>query len=186
MNRTGSTSYTKTVSVLLLFIACLVAGTIYAAHFLQRQRVAPTNNQTTKGEPAQHTTHETTSSAGAPVNSPQPGDNKGDGSNSSMLLTPTGDFVSNHNPNLSGKPAPNTMTSVCTTTPGAQCQITFSKDGVVKSLPSQTTDRGGSTYWYWKLQDIGITAGSWKIMATASLDGKAVSATDALPLTVNQ
>jgi hypothetical protein len=101
-------------------------------------------------------------------------------------VVPTGDFVSNHHPNLSGSPAPNTMTSVCTTTPGASCKISFTNTstGVVKSLPSQTTDAGGSTYWGWKLQDIGLSAGTWKIQATAGSGDQAKVATDPMDLVV--
>ena len=102
------------------------------------------------------------------------------------LLVPSGNFVSNHRPNLSGVPAPNTMESVCNTTPGARCKISFTKDGVTKSLPEQTTDSGGATYWSWKLQDVGLTEGSWKIQAIATLNGQSKDASDALDLVVSQ
>lgn len=100
------------------------------------------------------------------------------------LYVPSGNFVSNHHPNLSGSPAPNTIASVCNTTPGASCKIVFSKDGVTKELPSQVTDANGSAYWTWKLQDIGLTAGSWKIQAIASLNGQTKDASDALDMVV--
>jgi hypothetical protein len=106
---------------------------------------------------------------------------------SSTLLIPTGDFVSNHNPNLSGSPSPNTMTSVCDTTPGATCSISFYENAVVKSLPSHIVDSSGSTYWInWKLQDIGLTAGSWKIQAIATMNGQSKTADDATRLTVSE
>lgn len=102
------------------------------------------------------------------------------------VVAPTGEFVSNHHPNLGGSPAPNTMTSVCTTTVGVSCKITFTNTstGTVKSLPSQTTDAGGSTYWDWKLQDIGLTAGTWKIQAVASYGSQTKTATDIMDLEV--
>lgn len=104
-----------------------------------------------------------------------------------VLLAPSGDFVSNHSPNLSGSPAPNTETSVCNTTPGASCKITFTKSGVTKSLPAQTADPNGFVSWNsWKLQDIGLSAGSWKIQAIASLNGQTKTASDALDLVVAQ
>src|SRR5690606_17218727 len=103
---------------------------------------------------------------------------------SANLITPFGNFVSNHRPNLSGSPAPNTLSSVCNTTPGASCTISFTKDGTTKSLPAQTADANGATYWNWKLQDIGLTTGTWKVQANASLNGQTKSASDALDLVV--
>lgn len=102
------------------------------------------------------------------------------------LLTPTGDFVSNHHPNLSGSPAPNKMSSVCTTTPGASCTINFvnTHDQTKKSLPAKTADAGGSMYWDWKLQDIGLNSGTWHIEAVANLNSQAKTASDALDLVV--
>lgn len=103
-------------------------------------------------------------------------------STSASLLKPTGAFVSNHHSRLSS--GYNTQQSVCTTTPGATCAITFMKDGVTKSLQAQQTDKGGSAYWSWKLQDIGLTAGDWAVQATATLNGQTQSASDALKLEV--
>jgi len=102
------------------------------------------------------------------------------------LTTPLGNFVSDHHPNHGGSPAPNTITSVCSTTPGATCIISFTMNGVTKSLPKQTVDAGGSTYWNnWTLQSVGLTAGSWKIQATATLNGQTATATDAMDLVVS-
>ena len=57
---------------------------------------------------------------------------------------------------------------------------------MVKSLPAQTTDAGGATYWNWKLQDYGLTAGTWKITAIAKLNGQTQTATDATNLEISQ
>ncbi|HET7060328.1 MAG TPA: hypothetical protein VFH99_03385 [Candidatus Saccharimonadales bacterium] len=103
-----------------------------------------------------------------------------------VLLAPFGNFVSNHHPNLSGSPAPNTMSSVCNTTPGASCKIIFTKDGTTKELVSQTADANGSVYWNWKLQDIDLSSGSWKIQAITSLNGQTKTASDAMDLVVTQ
>jgi hypothetical protein len=78
------------------------------------------------------------------------------------------------------------MTSVCNTTPNASCQISFTNGGTKKSLPAQVTDAGGVTYWYCKLQDIGLTAGNWTVSATSSLDGISLSSTDPITLVVSQ
>lgn len=97
---------------------------------------------------------------------------------------PSGNFVSNHYPNLSGSPAPNQMQSTCNTTPNAKCQIIFTNGSITKSLPAQTADKEGAVYWSWKLQDIGLTAGTWHIQAVASLDGQTQTVNDALNLGV--
>lgn len=120
--------------------------------------------------------------------SAQPGDSKSlTNANADVaLITPAGNFVSNHHPNLSGSPAPNLISSVCNTTPGATCTIIFTKDNIQKSLPSQTTDSGGSAYWNWRLQDIGLTIGSWEITAKATLNTQSKTAGDAQNLEVAQ
>lgn len=101
--------------------------------------------------------------------------------------SPTGDFVSNHHPNLSGSPAPNTETSSCTTTPGVQCQIRFTMNGTTIELPAQTTDGNGSTLWSnWTLQSIGLTQGTWQVTAVAINGNNEVSAQDPINLVVSQ
>lgn len=105
-------------------------------------------------------------------------------SSTATLFTPSGQFISNHHPNLSGSPAPNTIASVCNTTPGAGCKIIFTMGGNTKSLPSHDADANGTAYWSWKLQDIGLTAGTWKVQAVASLNGQTKSASDAMDLVV--
>jgi hypothetical protein len=98
---------------------------------------------------------------------------------------PTGDFVSDHHPNLGGSPAPNTETSSCTTTVGVECQIRFTMNGVTKELPVQTTDGDGSTLWSnWTLQSIGLTQGSWQVTAVAINGSNEVTAQDPLQLVV--
>lgn len=100
------------------------------------------------------------------------------------LMQPLGQFVSNHRPNLSGQPAPNTISSVCQTTSGATCTITFTLGNTVKSLPKQSTDKGGYTYWEWRLQDIGLTTGIWQVEAVATLGSQQQTATDPMNLEV--
>lgn len=97
---------------------------------------------------------------------------------------PTGTFVSNHRPNLDGDPAPNTLTSTCTTTPGVDCYIRFTNQDTIKQLPTIRTDADGNVVWNWKLQDIGLTAGEWKITAVAVNGNNEASASDALSLVV--
>jgi hypothetical protein len=103
-----------------------------------------------------------------------------------MLNTPTGIFVSNHHPNLSGSPAPNQINSDCTTTSGATCTIVFTKGSAVKSLPPEITDNGGSAYWTWRLQDIGLTEGTWKVQAKATFGSQTKTAYDLMDLVVKE
>jgi len=93
-------------------------------------------------------------------------------------ITPFGNFVSNHSPNLDGSPNPRTVQSVCNTSAGAKCSIEFIKDGVVKSLEAQTTDGTGATYWNWDVDQAGLTPGTWKIKAIATLNGQTATAED--------
>lgn len=98
---------------------------------------------------------------------------------------PVGTFVSNHRPNLGGNPAPNTENSTCSTTPGVQCQIRFYGNGVTKSLPVKRVSQNGNTSWVWKLQDIGLTRGTWVVKAFAINGNKTASSQDATNLVIS-
>ena len=102
----------------------------------------------------------------------------------SEIVTPLGTFVSNHEPNLSGSPAPNLIVSTCRTSPGVSCTITFTQNGITKSLPMKITDSNGNADWTWKLQDIGLTAGDWKIAAVAKSGNATKTADDVMVLKV--
>ncbi|HEX3568965.1 MAG TPA: hypothetical protein VHT70_04815 [Candidatus Saccharimonadales bacterium] len=177
---------------LLLAIVIIVLGAaaiLYAWHRHSKinTTLSPTANSATKGEPAASASASPNTTSSTSTN--QPGDDKsstGSSTPTATLVDITGNFVSNHHPNLSGKPAPNIIQSTCTTTEGATCQIIFTMGSVTKMLPAQVTDRGGSTYWTWKLQDIGLTAGSWHIQAKATLGTQVKTADDALTLEVQQ
>lgn len=178
-----------------LLICVLVAAVTITALELTNtthwfhHRTFVTASAATKGIPASSTKSATskkdskqrTAPAGSAANAPQTTSAAPD----TRLFAPTGPFVSNHRPNLSGQPAPNTINSVCNTTSGAMCQIIFTKDNVTKSLPAQLTDEGGATYWNgWKLQDVGLTAGTWHITAKATLGSQTETSTDALNMVV--
>ena len=108
-------------------------------------------------------------------------------STTAVLLQPSGDFVSNHHPDLSGSPSPNVLTSVCNTTPGATCQIFFNMNNAVRSLPMKTANSGGSVFWQnWSLQSINLYQGSWKISVVAKLGDQTKTAFDPMDLTVQQ
>jgi hypothetical protein len=187
--------FTKFFSWPLIILAVVILGLIVIAvleftntinflHGSKKPLNVSTGSSETKGEPEQSTS----SQSPASNQNTESEDNKTpvntNSSANSTLLEPTGNFVSNHHPNLSGSPAPSQMSSTCNTTPGATCQISFIKDGVVKTLPRQVTDRGGATYWSWKLQDLSLTEGAWQIKATATLNGQMKMANDAINLEV--
>ncbi len=100
------------------------------------------------------------------------------------LKTPSGSFVSNHRPSLSGSSAPSTEQSVCNTTPGASCEITFKKGGETKSLMPQPADSEGNVYWSWDVQQAGFSAGAWKVTAIAKLGDKIQTTVDQLEFEV--
>ncbi len=122
---------------------------------------------------------------------PQASDKSNDGvaletnQSSLTLQEPFGTFVSNHSPSLSGSAELRQEQSVCNTTPGAKCAMTFTNNsGVVKSLPVQTADSNGAVYWTWDVKVAGFTTGAWKITATADLNGQTKSASDQINLNV--
>ena len=143
----------------------------------------PSQPRTDSPNPTKDTTSDVPGSTAPTPESPkqdQPKPPSGD-----PPITPYGGFVSNHHPNLSGKPAPATVVSVCNTTPGAMCYIEFtSSSGVVKKLDAQTTDGNGGTYWSWDIRDAGLTAGSWSIKAIAMLNNQTATAKDVQNLEV--
>ncbi|HET8669082.1 MAG TPA: hypothetical protein VFM05_00200 [Candidatus Saccharimonadales bacterium] len=139
-----------------------------------------TGGSNTKGESNDNANKE-------PAPSDQTTDNKDSGaaSTSTELLVPSGTFVSNHRPNLDNDPRPNTIQSVCVTTPGASCTILFKKGSTIKQLPVQTTDKEGAAYWTWTLQDIGLAEGNWSIEAKATLHDQVKVAQDPIHLEVS-
>lgn len=101
------------------------------------------------------------------------------------VAAPSGVFVSNHKPNLGGSPTPNSINSTCHTSPNISCEIQFSKNGVVKVLGPNTTGSDGYVSWDWKLQDIGITEGTWQITAVAKSGNNTNSTKDQIMLEVS-
>lgn len=100
------------------------------------------------------------------------------------LASPTGSFASNHHPSLEEIDDASGEESVCVTTPGASCTITFTKDGIVKTLGSKKVDVTGTVIWKWDVKTAGFTVGTWEIVATATLDGQTRSTTDLQKLEV--
>ena len=178
------------IIALVIIVAAIVVVILEltnVTHFFHKRPQPITASSYTKGQgtstkvPSTNTTtHSTTPSSMAN----QPGDQKSNdgGTTGPAPVAPSGDFVSAHTVSTS-----TSLTSVCNTTPGANCEISFtSSDGTVKVLTEETTDRGGAAYWNnWTPSSIGITAGSWTIKAIATLNGQTAASTDARPLVVS-
>lgn len=178
-----------TIAVGIVAITGIFTGVVVSLnHHRTNNSNAVTASPYTKGQPHNSGTKNNkstnNSSPKTPNTSAQNNQNISS-SQQSYLIAPYGSFVSDHSPNLSGSPHPNLINSVCSTNPGVACQISFSNGSTTKYLPSQTTDAGGSTYWTWHLQDIGLTVGSWKIIAKATLGSQTKTTTDPMPLQVS-
>jgi hypothetical protein len=137
-----------------------------------------------KGEPQTNT-----SSSSMPTDTAQPGDNKSDsgGSSTASVITPSGSFVSAHGTSEHPVPLSASLASVCNTTPGVSCKITFtSTTGITKSLDAETTDRGGSAYWNsWTPASIGLSAGTWQVKAVATSGSQTKTASYAMDLVLS-
>jgi hypothetical protein len=181
---------------LALLIAAVILVVILLAYFIPKaynsvkasHPTTKTANQSTKGEgddtvvPGPDGNTDGQSGTGTTNGNDKKPD--GDPSSGATLVAPTGNFVSNYAPSLAVESGRNVIQSVCNTTPGATCRITFTRGTETKSLEKRTTDKGGTAYWTWTLQDVGLTEGSWKITAVADLNGSSKSTTDTLSLEV--
>ena len=185
----------------IILVLLVAGGSGCYWKFIRKHPPAVTANQNTKGEPLSPTPGSKSSgssgAAGASASPASSAASAGSGTQSNTsskqdqspppttnvtLDPPSGDFVSSHTISLS---APEQ--SVCNTTPGATCTITFAQGSTSKSLAVENTDRGGSAYWNgWTPKSIGLTPGSWTIQATATLNGQSKTGTDARNLEVTQ
>jgi hypothetical protein len=177
------------VGLVVIVIAALELTN--TTHLLHKKNVTintPTSGGSSvneqKGEP------QTSNSSTRPAtDASQPGDTKSNSGASSVanLIAPTGDFVSAHGTSEHPIPLSATLASVCNTTPGVSCKITFTApDGTTKALSSQITDRGGSAYWNsWTPANIGLSAGTWQVKAVVTSGSQTKTATDAMELVVS-
>jgi cytoskeletal protein RodZ len=147
------------------------------------------------GKPAAVASNPTNTSTSPNPNPNVPGGTTGSGvSSQAVLVAPTGTFVNNHGANSAYPVTTDTNeASTCTTTPGASCDIQFTNtvSGSVEDLGALTlpaTGSGnlssGSVSWQWTPSGKGLSSGTWKITAIATLDGQSKSTTDQLNLTV--
>lgn len=161
----------KNKKLVITFIFILALLGLVGWWYSQRERPreledAKSIGQQTKGETQQG------------VQTPKPG-KKDEGDSSQTLLEPSGNFVSSHEAGMNSLVA-----SSCVTTSGAICTISFTKSGVTKTLPSQTTDREGAAFWEWTPKQVGLSPGEWTIEAKANKSGQDKTAKDAEVLKV--
>lgn len=164
---------------LVIVISMALLEFTNVTHFFHTQPVIFKPTPTTGGASAGNQKGEAADNTNATGSaSAQPNDtNKGNTTPATVLIAPTGNFVSNHHPGQNSSSL--IETSVCNTTSGAKCQISFTMNGAVHSLSAETTDAGGSAYWNdWTPQSIGLTPGSWQITATVTLGSQTNSTID--------
>jgi hypothetical protein len=99
--------------------------------------------------------------------------------------TPTGLFLNTHTLSLSGGAVPGDGQSVCKTTPGATCNIRFTKDGQTKELGAKVADSSGNVEWSWTPAEVGLTAGQWQVEIIAARGDYTAVAEDPLGLQVD-
>ena len=170
----------------LIILVLLVLELTNTTHIFHKQSVPPViPAHTNSGSPinsssSNSATSGDSSSGAASDNTPLPAD-----TSDHTLVTPVGNFVSNHFPGQNG--APTTEASVCNTSPGATCYIKFTNTSTNQTtqLASQVANAQGQTSWYWDVSnDAHLTSGKWKVTAVATLNGQTKTADDALNLTI--
>ena len=162
----------------LLVVLVLAAG----GFFMVRSRHKNNSQTVISSTPKPNASNQTATTT--PTPSPNPKQDRQSGP-AGELVAPSGTFVSNHRPNISGRPTPNTESSICITTPNVQCDISFVSATMTKSLGVKTTDASGVASWSWSIDSVGLTAGTWTITAKASSGDKALETNDTLSLEVS-
>jgi len=171
---------------IILLIAAVLSCAVLAVCIILYIRGRNTGDPTSQ-QPSNSSTSSSSSSTSSTTNSSGPSTNSSETNTTPPVdasvtpATPAGVFVSNHHRNLSGA---NSITSTCSTTPGASCTIRFTQGAVTKSLPSQIAGADGNMSWTWTLQEVGLTTGEWSVTAVATNGTKTSSADDALKLVV--
>lgn len=149
-------------------------------------QVIPAKQPDTATNPSTPSTDKTPAQNGSSSqNTKEPATNSSSPASSLPLYAPHGEFVSNHNPGKNGSPTQET--SVCNTTPGASCYITFTNGSISTKLPTKTADSSGTVYWYWDVKDDAhLSNGSWTIKAVATNGTDTKTTTDDIPLRIGQ
>lgn len=192
MNRTKkSRIFRKPVGVALIIIAllALVVGA-WAWHSSDKPLATSGTIPSTSTNETKNNKNDSGNSSSpniedkTPSTDKNPGSSTSSGSSGKLTVSPSGTFVSNHKPNLSGAPSPSEEQSVCNTVPGANCYIKFVMGGVVKKLDTRIADSSGSVIWSWDVKQAGFTEGKWTITAVTTLNGQTKTTTDSLALEI--
>lgn len=176
----------KKLFTIIAAIGALLLGLCALLYFLNKpsnvgQRTIPATTQKTNSHSA------SSSGSSTDKNTPETDVNSTTEPSATIILSspPSGSFVSNHKPSLSGTTVPKEEESTCVTVPGASCTIKFIKsDGSIKELTAQTAPQNGVIIWNWDVKSAGFTEGEWTIEATAYSGEKSMSNTDSIRLTV--
>jgi hypothetical protein len=183
-NKTNLRSRIGMIVLAVLLVGC-VAMWLYLRGSGEPDNAAKTTDSVKVNQPPSKTM-KTKPDAQIPNPAPTPNANVPGGTNngSTELAAPSGTFVSNHAPSL-GNSSRSQESSVCNTTPGATCVISFTMGSTTKTLDSKVADDNGAASWDWSPGGLGLSAGSWTIKATATRDGQSKSSQDSLPLNVS-
>jgi hypothetical protein len=175
----------KNPLLLALLGLLLVAGLVYL--FLNRPNhgsgpiPATTPQQQTHAADKQELSAENVSTSAQADKNTSPSAATPSPSSDVALAAPSGTFISIHRPSLGSS---SKEESLCRTTPGASCFIKFTKDSVIKTLPTQTADANGTVIWDWDVKQAGFDAGTWQITAVATLNGQTKTTNDPIKLEV--
>lgn len=178
------------VSAVVVLIAIIaVLELTNTTHFFHARRAVTSNipaSKSTGANPADTSKPDPQSAPDKDATSQPPTGDKSTAppTSGTELLAPGGSFVSSHHPSLGATANSSSEESICTTTPGAFCTITFKKDGVIKTLESLQTDSSGTAIWHWDVKSAGFIPGTWVITATATLNGQTKSLQDLQSLEV--
>jgi hypothetical protein len=186
MFRFPKTTSRKLIAICLIVILAVVLIYLLVIRKPHSNSVIPSsaNPQTSTTNQGQQTSSESSSldaSSDSDSKFPTPTQDA-----SAVLLSPSGTFVSNHRPSLSGTAQQLEEQSVCSSTTGARCFIRFTQGSVTKSLASQVIGGTGTTYWSWNIKDSGLTEGSWIVEAVATLDGQEKTTKDNIDLLIQK
>lgn len=171
----------RLVAIMLgaILLAIVILELLGATHIVRKKAssstipsTGPTNSQN-ESSTGQEQPKPSTEKQNTPAEPTSSGDTN--------LTIPYGTFVSNHKPSLSSSASEQ---SVCMTTPGANCSIKFTSNGITKTLEAKTADSNGAVYWDWDVKTAGLSEGSWEITATATSGAVSKSTTDGLKLEV--
>lgn len=186
-NHRSKLSQRQLIIILLLSLLLIGGAVAYATRRNQDDSVIPAT-PTPAPDPTPSPTPDPTPT---PTPTPTPGSSPDDDNKTPPPSTgtaptrPSGDFVSNHHPSLSGSGGvPSTEQSLCRGTVGATCTIEFTKGSLTKRLDVKTIPKSGSVLWDWDVKKAGLSVGTWQIKAISTLNGKTAESVDPAPLEV--